>query len=98
MWQGKEHARGGITMPWSGWLDKDAEQRGVGQGCDTEFQKWKLRLWEGGILGGSFLEGAWVVSVIVGDICIFVWVIKREFMFFTDALQYGLYARIWALI
>ena len=36
--------------------------------------------------------------VIGGDICSFVWVIKKEFIFFTDALQYGLYARVWALI
>ena len=27
---------------------------GVGQGRDTEFRKQKLRLWEGGILGGRF--------------------------------------------
>ena len=28
--------------------------RGAGQGQDTEFQKQKLRLWEGGILSGRF--------------------------------------------
>ena len=38
------------------------EQGGVGQGQDTEFQKRKLRLREGGILGRRFLEGAWVVG------------------------------------
>ena len=37
------------------------------------------------------------LCVIVGDICSFVWVIKKEFIFFTDALQYGLYAYVWVL-
>ena len=40
------------------------EQGGVGQGRDMEFQKQKLRLWEGRILGGRFWslgrEDTWV--------------------------------------
>ena len=93
-------------MLHKGGVNSGPDSHGVPDGVWTERPGFSLCATPLELSGPGFQDGrvdgmnerrSEVYRVIVGDICSFVWVIKREFMFFTDALQYGLYARVWAL-